>query len=367
MSTAKPSLELLRTMTDEHVLRAIMAGGRMTRTEIAARTGISKPTISDSVRRLAAAGLLADTGERTTGRGRAGSYYSLVPDAGAALVAEIGPNGVLAEAVDAFGGIAASARAELGRAPGAEQAAAALRRVAEQLSGSARLRCAVVSAADPVDRASGALVRLPDEPFLVGDLDPVAVLRSCVSGEVLVDNDVNWASCAERDRGAAREVDDFAYLHLGEGLGAAVVTDGEVRRGHRGLVGEIAHLITTGPSGTAIPFIEFFGETGLRQPGTTAIDVAALRERYRPGPDQVLDDLARAVGGVVSAMVALVDPQLVVLGGSWGRDAEVLDALRRHPAPRTAEFAVAEVESPELTGARARAVERLRELIIRAA
>ncbi|MFD0487920.1 winged helix-turn-helix domain-containing protein [Saccharopolyspora spinosporotrichia] len=72
MSSAKPSLELLRTLTDEHVLRAVMAHGRLTRTEIAALTGISKPTVSESVRRLSEAGVLADTGSgRPAADGRA--------------------------------------------------------------------------------------------------------------------------------------------------------------------------------------------------------------------------------------------------------------------------------------------------------
>ena len=70
MVPAKPSLDLLRSLTDEHVLRALMQQRRST-CELAARTGLSKPTVSDSVRRLCEAGLLADTGQRTTGRGRA--------------------------------------------------------------------------------------------------------------------------------------------------------------------------------------------------------------------------------------------------------------------------------------------------------
>ena len=102
MDTAKPRLDLLRSMTDEHVLRTLMRRERATRAEIAAATGISKPTISDSVRRLTGSGLLVDTGERTTGRGRVGSYYALATDVGAALVVEIAPHGVTGEAVDAF-------------------------------------------------------------------------------------------------------------------------------------------------------------------------------------------------------------------------------------------------------------------------
>ncbi len=45
MAPAKPSLDLLRSLTDEHVLRALMEQRRLTRAELAARTGLSKPTV----------------------------------------------------------------------------------------------------------------------------------------------------------------------------------------------------------------------------------------------------------------------------------------------------------------------------------
>ena len=95
---------------------------------------------------------------------------------------------------------------------------------------------------------------------------PPDVLAGLVDGPVMVDNDVNWAARAERDADSPR-LDDFAYLHLGEGLGCAVVSDGEVRRGHAGLAGEIAHVLTDGPDGRAVPLIDVFGALGLRRPG----------------------------------------------------------------------------------------------------
>ena len=48
-------------------------------------TGLSKPTAAEAIRRLEAAGLVRDTGERTTGRGGVGSYYALADTAGVAL------------------------------------------------------------------------------------------------------------------------------------------------------------------------------------------------------------------------------------------------------------------------------------------
>src|SRR6476469_10998974 len=105
MSSAKPSLELLRSLTEEHVLRALMDHRRLTRAEIAALTGISKPTISEGVRRLVDMGLVVDTGERSSGRGRAGSYYALSPGCGAALAVSITPHAVTVEEVSALGSV----------------------------------------------------------------------------------------------------------------------------------------------------------------------------------------------------------------------------------------------------------------------
>jgi predicted NBD/HSP70 family sugar kinase len=363
VAPTKPSLELLRSLSDEHVLRALMTQRRATRAELAVATGLSKPTVSESVRRLSAAGVVVDTGERTTGRGRIGTYYGLPATTGCALVVSIAPEGIVAEAVDVYGSVVARSQAEVSRSPGAGAVARALERVAGEVAGECAgpLRVAAVSAADPVDRQSGRLVELPDAPFLVGTLDPPAVLADLVDGPVTVDNDVNWAARAEHGRAV-----DFVYVFLGEGVGAAVVSDGEVRRGHAGLAGEIAHLPTVGPGGVAMPFTEVFAALDLRRPGSTAIDVPALLA----AAEADATDLARAVCGVLAAAVALADPEVVLVGGPWGRHPAVLAAIAHEfaRAPRHVPVEAAAVDDePALAGAHATALEQLRDAIVAAA
>ncbi|QFU91819.1 ROK family transcriptional regulator [Amycolatopsis sp. YIM 10] len=351
MEPAKPSLELVRSVTDEHVLRALVRHRRLTRAELAAEIGISKPTAGESVRRLAERGLVVDTGERSPGgrgRGRVGSYYALSADVGAALAVGIAPSGVVAECVDVYGTTIARAHRELGRPAGQAQVTTALREAAAEVAAATSPRLAVVSAADPVDRATGRLVHLPDAPFLVGDLDPVAILAPYVDGPVVVDNDVNWAAEAERDHTGP----DFAYLHLGEGLGAAIVHDGEIRRGSTGLAGEVAYLLTAGPSGRAMRFIDVFAELELRQPDSTAIDVERLLARRA----EIARPLGEAIAGVLAALVALCDPDRVIIGGSWGP--ELLPDLPAMPRQPTLQAATRTAD-PGFTGARADAVSRL--------
>jgi predicted NBD/HSP70 family sugar kinase len=369
-----PSQEVVRSLTDEHVLRALTRHRRLTRAELAVEVGISKPTAGESVRRLVERGLVVDTGERTQGgrgRGRVGSYYALAPAVGVALAVTIAPEGVVAECLNVYGDSVASVtrQAEASRVGAvlAEVAGALCQevRVADVVpepavgagpAGAARgaverpIRLAVVSAADPVDRVTGRLVQLPDSPFLVGTLDPVAILGAYVDGPVVVDNDVNWAAAAEDQR-------DFAYLYLGEGLGAAIVDDGAIRRGSTGLTGEISHLLTIGPEARAIPFIELFGELGLRRPGSTAIDV----ERLKESSTVVRETIGTAVSGVIAAVIALADPKEIVVGGSWGPFliSEIRSATARMPR-QVPVRAAAVTGSPAWAGVRAEALRRLR-------
>ena len=377
MDPVKPSLELLRSLSDEHVLRALMRRRRLTRAELAAETGISKPTVGESVRRLVNAGLVADTGQRTAGgrgRGRVGSYYALADSAGVALAVSLAPEGIVAEYIDAHGDTVARGQVKITRPARPAQVAAALRTAAQKARRDTGLtpRLAVVSAADPVDRGTGRLVHLPDAPFLLGELDPARILAPHVDGPVTVDNDVNWAAQAERDHARGAALDDFTYLFLGEGLGCAIVSDGRVRRGHAGLAGEIAHLITVGPRGQALPFIEVFSELGLRRTGSTAIDVERLLTAAtspEPRAAATRHTLGQAVGGVLAAVVALTDPELIIIGGSWGSSPLILETITADTARLARSVPVRGAEltgNPSLAGARIDALSRLRSDIIAA-
>jgi predicted NBD/HSP70 family sugar kinase len=374
----RPSPELLRSLTDEHVLRALMRQRRLTRAGLATTTGMSKPAVGDSVRRLTEAGLVADTGERTAGgrgRGRVGSYYALAASAGTALAISIAAAGIVAECVDAYGDAVSRAEGKVGNLARAEEIGEVLQGVAVMArhDAGATPRLAVVSAAGPVDRATGRLVRLPDEPFLLGELDPVAILAPHVDGSVVVDNDVNWAAQAERDNDPALTLSDFAYVFLGDGLGAAIISDGEVIRGHAGFAGEIAHLLTVGPQGQAMRLIDVFSALELTRPGSTSIDAGRLLGAAtgpRPQAAAARRILSQAVGGVLAAAVALADSQLIIVGGSWGSHPVILEAIAATAArlPRPVPIrAAALTDEPALTGARTDALSRLRSGIVAAA
>lgn len=354
---AGPSPDVLRANTDQHVLE-LLYHGPLSRAELAAKGGFSKPTASESVRRLEARGLVGETGDRRHGVGRAATLMGIRPDAGVGLAVTIEPTGIRASTHGVSGEFVGQAEVSLPSAHGPRAVAAALRKAVRAVAGAGYppVRVAAVSAADPVQRSDGRLVELPDAPFLVGTLDTRKALSPYVEGEVFVDNDVNWAASAELS--ARADATDFGYLHLGTGLGGAVINDGSVRRGHRGLVGEIAHLVVAGPDGRAMPVTQVFGEMGLRQPDSTAIDIVRVREALAERSSAAL--IGRALAGVVSAFVALADPESIVVAGEWGELALPCLQTSLRDAARPVSVVNAVVEQPSLAGVRDGAVFALR-------
>ncbi len=355
MASASP--DVLRAGTDQRVLGLLYDGPR-SRAELAAVGGFSKPTASESVRRLEAHGLVAETGERRHGVGRTATLIGIRPEVGVGLAVTIDATGVRAATYSVSGQIVDDSSVALPRTHGSRAVAGALRKAVRSVAAQSDppIRAAAVSAADPVRRSDGRLVEFPDAPFLVGSLDARKVVSSYVDGEVLVDNDVNWAAAAELS--ARPDRPDFGYLHLGAGLGGAVVSDGAVRRGHQGFAGEIAHVVVAGPGGLAMPVTEVFAELGLRQPNSTAIDVDRVC--------RALDDahtasvIGEALAGVVGAFVAVADPSVVVLAGPWGEVAtpSVEAALRN--CRRSVAVCPASIGDPSTKGVRDGAVAGIR-------
>ena len=369
----RPSLGLLRDLTDDHVLDQLLGGTELTRAEIAARTGISKPTISESVRRLQHAGLIDESGRQSGKRGPAATFYRLSARSGVAFVLSAGPDGVIGEIRDLRGELIATERRPV-RSP------STARELAPIITGVCRavladppgpVLAAAVSVANPVDRRSGRLVRLPDSPFLLDELDPGELLDELVGVPVQVDNDVNWAALAEHTAGAAVDLDDFVYCYLGPGLGLGLVLDGRLVGGHRGLAGELAYLLTEGPDGRSRRLLECFGDWGLLRPDSWAIDVTRLADVLRaeaPAEAALRDAILRAVAGALATVVAMVNPQAIVIAQDWGFDGDLIALL----ADRVAEAAATSVElrpaaggeHPPLVGARTQALRSARNALL---
>ncbi|MQS09139.1 ROK family protein, partial [Streptomyces alkaliphilus] len=162
------------------------------------------------------------------------------------------------------------------------------------------------------------------------------------AGNVVVENEVNLAAVAEHRLGAVRDRDTFVLLWLGEGVGASLFLDGGLRRGNSGGAGELGFLPVPGTGG--LPTATDCGGGFHALVGGVAVRETARRHGVLPGDGGPVDaptaeetvagaaaspdipahhafvaELAERVAVGVAAVVAVLDPGCVVLGGEVGR------------------------------------------------
>ena len=149
---APTGLGLVRGATDRLVLESVIDLGRRTRAEIAQATGVSKPTVSESVRRLGELGVLCEAGRQEGSRGRAGTYYELSAGAGLAVALHAGPHLVVGESLDVRGDLVRRVERPVGLTVTADELLAELAAVLGDLvdGGSPAEASIAISVADPV-------------------------------------------------------------------------------------------------------------------------------------------------------------------------------------------------------------------------
>ena len=394
----------IRALNDHAALTLLAAEGQQSRSEIARRTGISKPTASQVLSRLEAARLVEATGQEHGRRGRSPVMYRINPAAGHAAGLDVTAARVSAAIVDLSGGVVA--RHEL---PTGRRTKGAVLSVVDALTSAASsvgltvadLNAVVIGTPGSFDPASG---RLSYAKHLSGWHAPGLLdeLSDAVGSAVQVENDVNLAALAERHTGAAVGCSDFFLFWVGDGLGGALMVDDRLYRGATGGAGEVGFIQGTGASlvrrvrrensggfetyagpKQTVPLARTYGLGGrtatdvvaraaalVAQGGSAADGGAGAAERERAAA--FLTDLSVRYAAGLASIIAIVDPAMVVLGGSVMQAGG--EPLRSMVAEQLAELAMARptvvvstvADNPVLTGALGAALERAREAVFAA-
>jgi len=212
------------------------------------------------------------------------------------------------------------------------------------------VRAIGMSAPAPFDPYEGVVLGAPNLPGW--DRVPLRdIMKERLQRPVYVGNDANLAALGEHHFGAGRGFDDMVYITISTGIGGGVILGGKLWLGHKGLAGEIGHIVveTGGPlcncgnrgclealaSGTAIGHQARTLAASGRAPAILAVaggDVAqvtsaSVGEAAAQG-DKVATKLLRQAGryagiGIVNVM-HLFNPQRIVLGGGVTQAGDLL-------------------------------------------
>lgn len=329
--------QLIRAMNEQLLLEHVRRAAPLSRPDLARLSGLSKPTVALALASLERDGLVQATGHRTGVRGPAAVLYELRPEAGFVLALDVGREFIRGAVADLAGGVraklsrrapAASARARVGE----------LAALADELKRAAGIRRSkailqtVVGSPGVVDPHRGALRLAPQLP---GWEQPLVLteLRRLFGAATEIENDVDLAALAERDHGHGRAKATFAFVSVGTGIGMGLVIDGKLHRGAHGAAGEIAYLPLG--SGRVVNADEVRHRGSLEAAAASAAVVRAARAQGLDGhlsarrvfqAAEAGDTRARTVvareavlvAKALASIIAVVDPELIVLGGGIG-------------------------------------------------
>jgi predicted NBD/HSP70 family sugar kinase len=363
------------------ILELVRSGQVRTRRELQDLTGISRSTLALRMTQLVDAGYLRETGQVAGVTGRPARILSFDEAAQLVLAVDLGATHAHLAVIDAGGRVLAEASSEIKIDSGPDDVLRAVtRRLFELLARCNRELADVAGVGVGIPGPVRFSTRRPNQPPLMpGWHDyPVAErLGEALGVPVFVDNDANLMGLGEmRERYPTSP--SLLFVKVGTGIGAGVILRGEPERGIAGGAGDIGHIrmgseyarqctcgaigcLATEASGGAIA-------RELTEAGTPASSTADVTRLLAAGDPLAIELVTRAgtlLGDVLATSVALLNPEVLVLGGAIAATGDhFLRAVRESIFARTVPLATRElVITPSSLGADA-AVHGARHMVI---
>jgi predicted NBD/HSP70 family sugar kinase len=296
------------------------------RTEIASQTRLSPQVVTSLVDALIRDGLIQEVGRRASARGQPPVDLSLNAEGGFAIGVQVEAESLTGIICD----LAATIRAETTMACRTDDPDAALRTLRALVD-----RLTTVARIDR-DRLWGIGIVLPGPFGSVEDVerDPLAMpawsrapfrdrFSKVLSTPVFVGNDATAAAIGEHLNGVARNLRNFFYLYLGEGIGGGLFIEGQPVAGAFGNAGEIGRMHIAHSSDGSPPRLEAVASVDALRRSLIAAglaDAADMRcEALFQADERVvalwLKQAADSLRVAIANIENFVDPEAIVIGG----------------------------------------------------
>ncbi|MFC4242496.1 ROK family protein [Gryllotalpicola reticulitermitis] len=316
----------LRKLNDRAALYALLESGPLSRHDLEEAISVSRPAAAELLRRLEESDLARRAGYRRGGPGPQAQLWTINERAAFAAGLDVDDSGIDAVIADLSGTPLAEGKVPVGpRQDPIAVAVALLAKTAERASiRPADVRQVAVGISGSVDPETGTLSHAEHISEWTG-FDVAERLSSALGVPVTVENDVKLVLSDESIRGRAVGCKDVLLLWLGHGISIAAITEGRLQRGFHGSAGELT-FVPVGPGG---PFAgDLLATAGVlelaRAHGLATddpVDVLEQAERAEgphAGLDGFVSGFAERIASVLVSPVAVVDPELVILGGEFG-------------------------------------------------
>ncbi|MHC3469941.1 ROK family transcriptional regulator [Streptomyces sp. 7R007] len=324
----------LRSSNERLLLDRLRAAGAASRAQLARETGLSKPTVSSALASLEAAGLVREVGTHAPERGRVAVLYAPDPAAGHALGIDVGRGWLRVAVADLDGTVVARSDVRNRARSSSAMADLVVATARQVIAGSGVDPHEVVHGVvgtpgvyDEQRRRVRYAMHLPGW----GRAGLFDRMRAELGVPLEVHNDANLAALGEYTYGVGAGSRLFAYILIGTGLGMGVVSEGRLFTGAHGLAGEIGFLPWPGRqkperledavSGVAV--VEAARRFGMNGQLTAKAVFDAARQGNAAAVKAVELEGER-IAHTVAAAAAVLDPDLVVLGGGVGHSVDLL-------------------------------------------
>ncbi|WP_026005668.1 ROK family transcriptional regulator [Arthrobacter sp. M2012083] len=325
-----------------NLFQLLRDGKARTRAELAETTGLARSTVASRIDALISSGLVGPAGEATSTGGRPPSRFAFNPAARVVLAVDVGATHVIVAVTDLSGSILSERRLGQEVADGPEVVLGRVVSAGRQLLAEAGrelgdLAGMGIGLPGPVEHDTGRPVKPPIMPGWDG-FDVATYVQRSLPVPVLVDNDVNIMALGERTA-YWPDHDNFLFIKVATGIGAGIISSGELQRGANGTAGDLGHvrvprgddvLCRCGNQGCLEALAS--GPAVARQlqsqglEASTGADVLRLVGEGNLQAIQALRQAGRDVGDVLATVVNLLNPSMIIIGGSVGEAGEHLVA-----------------------------------------
>lgn len=307
---------------------ALRDGGQATISELAEKTGLSRPTVEAAVLTLIERGLVHDDNSRTTGgrgAGRPARLYAFNAGARYVVGVDVGIHRVRVAIGDLAGRVIGWADEAVDASFVGAGRMDGVKRIVTRCLGSARVPVSrLVAMGVAVSGLVGADGRLVVSRNIADweGVDVAGHLRAEFDCAVVVENDIRLAALAEHRLGAARLVDDIVYFFAGHRVSMGLIIGGKLRRGHHSAAGEVGDIVFSMQ-------VNKLGQLAWTSAGT-AEDVFRQAAHGDHASKQEIDRFAAGLAVGMATVTMAIDPDLVVIGGGLSRAGDLLlEPLRR--------------------------------------